>query len=243
MEQIADQSEKKVDVTKVVEAALFIAGKFLTLDDLARYANNIPVQKVKKAVDEIRADYLKRGSPLALTEEDGKYKLDVKPEYLDRVKHLAPQMDMRKAVLTTLSYIAFKQPITQAKMVKLFGNRIYEYNSELEKRGLINRNPHKRTRMLSTTKKLGTYLGDEDLKRVKQIQLEKIEQTLKAEIAKEEAAEKQTQVDEAKQLEQKKELSLDEWQRLLEHRRVKEQQKQERKEKRLKAKQENAKAD
>ena len=236
MEQELKQ-EQRIDIKKVVEAALFIAGRRLSLEDLARYAHNSPISKVQKAVDEIRADYLKRDSPIVLTEEEGKFKLDVKPEYLDRVKNLAPQMDMRRAVLTTLSYVAFKQPITQAKMVKLFGNRIYEYNVELEKRGLINRAPHKRTRMLTTTKKLGTYLGAEDLKRVKQIQLEKIEQTLKAEIAKEEAAEKQKQVDEVKLLEQKKELSLDEWQKLLEHRRVKEQQRKERREKRIKAKQ------
>src|SRR3989344_7349962 len=214
MEQITEQEGKKpLELRKVVEAALFIGGKFLSLEELAKFAGTNQHEKIRKAVEEIKHDYTKRDSPIQLTEEEGKFKLDVKPDYLDKVKHLAAQMDMRKAVLTTLSYLAFKQPITQAKMVKLFGNRIYEYNSELEKRGLINRVHHKRTRMLTTTKKLGTYLGAADLDHIKQIQLEKIEQTLKAEIAKEEAAEKQKQVDEVKLLEQKKELSLDEWQK------------------------------
>ncbi len=237
MEQLAEQKQKILDVKKIVEAALFISGRRLSLEDLSRYAHNTQFSKIQKAVEEIRADYLRRDSPIILTEEEGKFKLDVKPEYLDYVKNLAPQMDMRKAVLTTLSYIAFKQPITQAKLVKLFGNRIYEYVRELLQRGLINSAPHKRTRMLATSKKLTSYLGASDLERIKKIQLAHIEQTLKAEIAKEEAEEKKKQVDELKLLEQKKELSLDEWQKLLEYKRVKEQQRKERREKRLKAKQ------
>lgn len=228
----------QAETRNVVEAALFLAGKWLTLEDLCRYAG-VNAPKIQKAVAEIKADYQKRGGPIELTEEEGKFKLDVKPQYLDTVKGLAPQMDMRRAVLMTLSYIAFKQPITQAKMVKLFGNRIYEYNSELEKRALINRVQHKRTRMLTTTKKLEEYLGAADLEQIRKTKAEIIEQRLKAEIAKEEAAEQAKQVDEAKQLEQKKELSLEEWEKLLEHRRVTEQKKAERREKRKKAK-ENA---
>ncbi len=234
--------KKPLDLRKLVEAALFIAGKFLTLEELSRYTSNAPVSKIKQALDEIKADYEKRDSPIALTEEEGKFKLDIKPEYLDRVKNLAPQMDMRKAILTTLSYIAFKQPITQSKLVKLFGNRIYDYVRELVQRGLVNAVPHKRSKMLTTAKKLATYLGAKDLERIRNIQAAHIEQTLKAEIAKEEAAEKQKQVDETKELEKKKELSLEEWQKLLEHRRVKEQQRKERSEKRKKAKQTNGQA-
>ena len=239
-EDVPEVIEKKpLDLKKLVEAALFIAGKFLTLEELSKYVPKTSSAKIKQAIDEIKADYEKRNSPIALTEEDGKFKLDVKPEYLDAVKNLAPQMDMRKAVLTTLSYIAFKQPITQSKLVKLFGNRIYDYAKELVQRGLVNAVKHKRTKMLTTAKKLGSYLGSNDLERVRKIQLEKIEQVLKAEIAKEDAADKNKQVDEVKQLEKKKELSLEEWQQLLEHRRVKEQARKERAEKRKKAKQSN----
>src|SRR3989344_7121744 len=189
MEQITEQEGKKpLELRKVVEAALFIGGKFLSLEELAKFAGTNQHEKIRKAVEEIKHDYTKRDSPIQLTEEEGKFKLDVKPDYLDKVKHLAPQMDMRKAVLTTLSYLAFKQPITQAKMVKLFGNRIYEYNSELEKRGLMNRVRHKRTRMLTTTKKLEEYLGAGDLEHIRKTKADIIEQRLKAEIAKEDTA-------------------------------------------------------
>jgi len=228
------------EVKNLVEAALFLAGKWIGVGDLCRYAG-VNENKVQKAIVEIRADYGKRNGPIDLSEQDGKFKLDVKPQYLDIVKGLAPQMDMRKAVLMTLSYIAFKQPITQSKMVKLFGNRIYEYNSELEKRTLINRVRHKRTRMLTTTKKLEEYLGAGDLEHIRKTKADIIEQRLKAEIAKEDTADQKNKVDEATQLQQKKELSLEEWEKLLEHRRVAEQKRLERKEKRKKAREDAAK--
>ncbi len=222
-------------IRKITEAALFLAGKSLTIEEVSKYSN-APIPKVQKALEEIKGDYLKSNSPIELTEvEGGKFKLNVKLEYLDIVKNLAPQMDMRKAVLTTLSYIAFKQPIMQSKMVRMFGNRIYEYNSELEKRGLINRVPHKRTRMLTTTKKLENYLGTADLEGIKRTKVDHLEQQLKAEIAKEEAAEKKKLTDEVQQLERKKELSIEEWEKLLEHRRVAEQKRTEKREKRKKA--------
>ena len=227
------------EIKNLVEAALFLAGKWMVIDDLCRYCG-ATAPKVQKAIAEIKADYAKRNGPIELAEQEGKFKLDVKPQYLDTVKGLAPQMDMRKAVLMTLSYVAFKQPITQSKMVKLFGNRIYEYNSELEKRGLMNRVRHKRTRMLTTTKKLEEYLGAGDLEQIIKTKAEIIEQKLKAEIAKEDAAEQVQKVDEMKELQQKKELSLEEWQKLLEHRRVAEQKRLERKEKRKKAKEDAA---
>ncbi len=228
------------EVRNLVEAALFLAGKWMVMDDLCRYVG-VNENKIQKAISEIKADYAKRNGPIELSEQDGKFKLDVKPQYLDTVKGLAPQMDMRKAVLMTLSYIAFKQPITQSKMVKLFGNRIYEYNADLEKRSLINRVRHKRTRMLTTTKKLEEYLGAADLEHIRKTKAEIIEQKLKAEIAKEGAEEQKKHGDGIKQLQQKKELSLEEWEKVLEHRKVAEQKRLERKERRKKAKEDAAK--
>lgn len=230
------KEEKHFEIKKIIEAALFLAGKHLSIEELSKFARREDSLKIKGALDEIKKDYVKRGSPIELIEEEGRFKLDIKPEYLDLVKPLAPQMDMRKAVLTTLSYIAFKQPITQAKLVKLFGNRIYEYDKELIQRGLINAVPHKRTRMLTTSKKLSHYLGGKELEQIKKIQFANIEQTLKQEIAKEETFEKKKQSDELKQLEKKKELTLEEWERLLEKRRVVEQQRLERKAKRARLK-------
>ena len=95
--------------------------------------------------------------------------------------------------------------------------------------------------MLTTTKKLEEYLGAGDLEHIRKTKADIIEQRLKAEIAKEEVADQKNKVDEATQLQQKKELSLEEWEKLLEHRRVAEQKRLERKEKRKKAREDAAK--
>lgn len=232
--------EKKVDLDKVVEAALFIAGKRLSLEDLSAFTGKTPIPRLKTAIEHIKKDYSSRGSPIELTDENETYKLDLKPEYLDYVKNLAPQMDMRKAVLTTLSYIAFKQPITQSKLVKLFGNRIYDYVKELVQRNLIKAVPYKRTRMITTTKKLVTYLGQEDIKKIKSVSIEGIEKQLKQEIAVEDKKEKEQKIDELKQLEQKKDLSVDEWEQLIEKRKQREIEKAEKRAKRRRPKPQDA---
>lgn len=144
-----------------------MAGRPLEVKDLCNILGTSSEAEVKKALDELRSDYASRESALEITFDDGRYKLEVRSEYLGDVKHLAPQMDMSRAVLTTLSYIAFKQPLKQSYLVHKFGNRIYEYIKELVKRGLINAEPKGHTKELTTTKKLLTYLGEHDAGKVR----------------------------------------------------------------------------
>ena len=195
---------------KIIEAALFISGRGLSLEELVSTLESNPAD-VKNAVEELRTDYNSRDTPLEIIEIDGNYKIDVRAEYLEKVKGLAPQMDMGRALLTSLSYIAYKQPISQSVLVKKFGNRIYEYVNELEKRALIRAEPHRRSKMLTTTKKLLTYLGESDLEKLKSsVEAAKIERQLKAELEKEKFTPKLRTRKKTKEI-LEKELGVDEW--------------------------------
>ena len=153
----------------VLEAALFISGRWLSLNELARIVGDSPLEEVKRVLNELIEEYKRKDSALIIVEDNGKYKMDVRGEYLDRVKSLAPHMDMSSAVLKVLSYIAYKQPVKQSELVDRFGNRVYEYVRELLSRGFIKAEPCGRTRILTTTEKLLSYLGEEDAKKIRKI--------------------------------------------------------------------------
>ncbi|MFO7872194.1 MAG: SMC-Scp complex subunit ScpB [Candidatus Undinarchaeales archaeon] len=159
---------------KLIEAALFISGRALTVEDLKSISGAEP-EEIKSHIQEIKKEYEERNAPIELLESMDGYKFGVKSEYLPKVKDLAPQMDMGRALVRILSFVAYKQPIKQSDLVKRFGNRVYDYVKELRKRGLIRTDKHKRTKMLTTTRKLLDYLGEEDIKNI-QTALKKAEE-------------------------------------------------------------------
>jgi segregation and condensation protein B len=67
-----------------------------------------------------------------------------------------------------LALVAYKQPITQSQIVKVIGNRAYDYVKILEQRGMIRTEKHSRTKALIATKEFANYFGlesTEDLKK------------------------------------------------------------------------------
>ena len=59
----------------------------------------------------------------------------------------------------TLAIIIAKQPVKQSTVVKIQGNKAYDYLRALEKRGLIKTEKFGRTRIISLTKNFEEYFG------------------------------------------------------------------------------------
>lgn len=171
---------------KILESALFISGKPMALEELATMAGTGSIQKVKEELLALKQDYDQRESPMRISElEDGRFKMELHSDYLRQVRSLAPHMDMKRAVVTVLSHIALKQVVLQSELVHKFGNRVYEYIKDLEKRALVRTEPYRHTKKIITTKKLYALIGEEDANAVS-AQLE----TAKAELE----AQKQAQI-------------------------------------------------
>jgi segregation and condensation protein B len=90
------------------------------------------------------------------------YQIRVKPELVSAVSNLTPYRDLGKGLLRVLALVAYKQPITQSEIVKVIGNRTYEYVKRLEERGLIKTMKHSRTKALVATKEFANYFGLEN---------------------------------------------------------------------------------
>jgi len=139
-----------------IEAVLFVTAKVLQINDIAEILEETP-ERVEEALLELIMDYASRDGALEIDDENG-YILQVKQEHLDIVEKLCP-VELKPAVLKTLTVIALKEPIRQTLLKDLRGSNAYEHISELLEKGLISRNKDKNGRSynIKTTAKFKEY--------------------------------------------------------------------------------------
>lgn len=140
-----------------IEAVLFTTAQALSIKDIAEILNEEDVDKVEEAMLELIMDYAAREGALEIDDENG-YILQLKEEHMDIVEKLCP-VELKPAVLRTLSVIALKEPIRQSDLKELRGSTAYEHVQELLDKGLISRNRDKNGRSynLKTTPKFAEY--------------------------------------------------------------------------------------
>lgn len=115
-------------------------------------------KKVPDIVHSLIQEYRQRETGLDILEVEGKYVMQVKPEYADLVRSVAPK-ELSSPVLRTLSMIAYHQPLLQSDLVEKRGNATYDHVRDLEERGLIQREPEGRSQILTTTQGFAEYFG------------------------------------------------------------------------------------
>ena len=125
--------EKNEDV---VEAALFIAGRFIALHELVSMTNINPIS-LKEILERLMKRYEENGAITILNRED-RYKMDVKPKFSFIINKLAlGKHEFTKAEQETLAVIAYKQPINQSVIVKIRGNKAYDHIKHIIEMGLV----------------------------------------------------------------------------------------------------------
>ncbi len=147
----------------VVEAALFVGGGNITVERLAKVCGLDPKQ-AKEAADSLVEEYGRREGGVEVFRSGKSYGMRVKPEYEDSVTPLIPETDMPKAMLKTLAMIAYEQPVKQSYIVKLRGNRVYDYMKRLEELEFIERKDEGHTKILTTGPKFNKYFRINDAK-------------------------------------------------------------------------------
>jgi segregation and condensation protein B len=148
----------------LVEAILFSTSEPLSEEQIAKMAN-IRLENVREALAVLRVKYQDPRHGIRLMETGG-YRLAVKPEFAAKVGRLA-KAELSKGLLRVLSIIAYHQPVKQSDIVKIIGNRTYEYAKELEQLGFIKSERKGKTKILSTTPYFEAYFATkkEELKR------------------------------------------------------------------------------
>ncbi|MCK5216513.1 MAG: SMC-Scp complex subunit ScpB [Methanosarcinales archaeon] len=141
---------------KIIEAALFTAGSPVDLVTLQGLVSN--KKRTQKVIEFLIKEYHERKGALEIIKIEGKFVMQVKPEYAELVRSIAPG-ELSSPVLRTLSIIAYHQPIVQSDLVEKRGNAVYDHVRELEEWGLISRSPQGRTKIINTTPWFAEYFG------------------------------------------------------------------------------------
>lgn len=147
----------KQDKLALLEAILFITDEPLKIEKLQRDVRGRK-EEIQRMLEFLKEKYNKEDSGIHLSDVGG-YRLVVKPEFIQNVSHLTPHADMSRGLLRVLSIIAYHEPIKQSDIVKVVGNRTYEYTKELEEKGLIKSERKSRTKILTTTPHFEDYFG------------------------------------------------------------------------------------
>lgn len=143
----------------LVEAALFVSDKPLSIHRLSNIIGIGSQQEIKKLLDEIAQDMEEDDRGVYLIETPEGYEFRIKPEYRDTVAKLAPFSDLSDGMMRTLAIVAVKQPVKQSVIVRYQGNKAYGYIAELEKKGLVKTEKFSRTKIISTTPDFEKYFG------------------------------------------------------------------------------------
>jgi len=154
MKEIQEHYKEKL---ALLEAMLFTTHKPLSIEEISKNLR-IKEDTIKQLLHTLKEKYSKPEYGIKLSDAGG-YKLVVKHEYVDKVSHLTPHADLSRGVLRVLSIIAFHDHVEQSEIVKVVGNRTYEYVKELEKRGFIKSEKKGRTKILTTTPHFEDYFG------------------------------------------------------------------------------------
>ncbi len=154
-----------MDETKqIIEAALFAAGRALSLEDLARTCGSGSMGLVRKKVEELAKEYANRDSAVRITNSEEGYLMQLMQGVEKKIIHLVPETEIPTPILRTLAVIAYEQPIKQSELVNERGNKTYAYIRFLKDKGLIESQREGRTKILTVTTKFKTYFHIVDLK-------------------------------------------------------------------------------
>ena len=144
----------------LLEAALYVAGRPLDLNELCSVLKTRSKNKTKKLAKMLMKEYASRNTALEILElKDERYVLQLKAEFTPYVKKLVTRPLLSTGPLKTLSYIAYRQPISQKRVVEVRGHHVYGHIRLLKEMGLIAAERSGRSTVLRTTEYFADYFG------------------------------------------------------------------------------------
>lgn len=98
----------------LIEAALYVAGHPLDVNELSSVLKTRSKNRVKRIVKLLMQEYTNRNTALEILElKDERYVLQLKAEFTPLVRKLVNRPLLSSGPLKTLSYVAYRQPVSQ----------------------------------------------------------------------------------------------------------------------------------
>ncbi|MEM2118807.1 MAG: SMC-Scp complex subunit ScpB [Candidatus Bathyarchaeia archaeon] len=154
------QKDKTPQELALLEAALYVAGRPLDLNELCSVLKTRSKNKTLKLAKRLAQEYANRNTALEILElKDERYVLQLKPDYTPLVKKLVNRPLLSIGPLKTLSYIAYRQPVSQKRVIEVRGHHAYGHIKLLKEMGLVVSERSGRSSMLKTTEYFADYFA------------------------------------------------------------------------------------
>ncbi|HVX03004.1 MAG TPA: SMC-Scp complex subunit ScpB [Nitrososphaera sp.] len=156
------------EVVARIEAALYSAGRPLTVDELVRASGTSSKEKTLRVVNDLVKKTKTTFKAIEVVQlEDSSYVFQLKPAYTPLIRRFAQHPLVPAAALKTLTYIAYEQPVTSKRLVQIRGSQVYQHVKELEQMQFVEHENLGRLKVYRTTKKFQEYFGITDLNSMK----------------------------------------------------------------------------
>lgn len=143
-----------------IEAVLFASGRGVEEEKICELCECTKTA-FKKAINELVEDYEKRDSSLLITQANGKWKINVREEFLSLVRSIVSETELPRHVLRTLAMIAYKSPVLQADIIHARGQSAYEHIQQLVDDQFVTKEKYGRSFKLKVTDKFFRYFDVE----------------------------------------------------------------------------------
>jgi segregation and condensation protein B len=151
--------EREKEYFRKIEAALFVAGRWLSIQELVMLTNVNPIL-LKMLITRLKDRYEDKESALYIMQRDNLWKMDIKQEYHNMTGKLASgNSEFTKAEQSTLAIIAYKQPIKQSVIVNIRGNKAYDHVHKFIQLNLIKAKRVGHTKELSLNDEFYNYFS------------------------------------------------------------------------------------
>jgi len=148
---------KEKDSEEKVEAALFIAGRHLNLQELIMLTDINPIM-LKEILHRLEKKY--STGVLRLVNRSNSWKMDVAEKHHYLINKLATgDAEFTKAEQETLAIIAYKQPIKQSVIIKIRGNKSYDHIKKFRQLGLVAAKREGHTLILNLSEEFYEYFN------------------------------------------------------------------------------------
>ena len=144
----------------LIEAALYVAGHPLDVNELCSVLKTRSKNRVKRIVKLLMQEYTNRNTALEILElKDERYVLQLKAEFTPLVRKLVNRPLLSSGPLMTLSYVAYRQPVSQKRVIDVRGHHAYGHIKLLKEIGLVAGERSGRSMLLKTTEYFADYFG------------------------------------------------------------------------------------
>ena len=145
---------------QLCEAALYVSGRPIDVKTIGSIIGARSEEKIRSIARTVAERYSKSDSPIQVLElPDGRFVMQLKPEIAKHVRKLSNRPLLTPGPLRTLSFIALRQPINQAYVIRVRGKLAYQHVKQLKEMDLISYEKLGRSRTLRTTTTFADYFN------------------------------------------------------------------------------------